>query len=254
MYLDRLEFKNDLLQCIDPRCRLMAGAVLIIPAIHISHPLLLGGLILGAMICLIRDVPVVLRRLFPVNLLAFMLWVTMPLNALGRLFIGETGGISGIAGALNGALTYTLRINAAAFLYMLTVAPLGAGGLANALVKLRCPDKLAVLLLLTYRYIFVMYQRVFVSVLSMRLRQPRQTAPGQWRAYTAVFGTALISAVIRSRNIGKALRVRGFDGAFPLTRTFALKPADVFFLGGSLILACALVLLNNFLTGGTWSF
>jgi cobalt/nickel transport system permease protein len=247
MYLDRLEFKNDVLRGVDPRCRLAAGAGLIMAAIHISHPLLLGGLILGSLLCLIRDASVVFRRLLPVNLLTLTLWLTLP---LGRFLAGETGGIGA---ALTGALTYTLRINAAALLYMVTAAPLGAGGLASALVKLRCPDKLAVLFLLTYRYVFVLYQRVFTAVLSMRLRRPPRAAPGQWRAYAAVFAAALISAVIRSRNIGKALRVRGFDGAFPLTRTFALKPSDILFLGGGLFLACTLFYLNK-VTEGLWSF
>ncbi|MDR1575347.1 MAG: energy-coupling factor transporter transmembrane protein EcfT [Treponema sp.] len=256
--MDRLEFKNDVFRTIDPRCRIAAGVCLILPAAGVSSPLILAGLILGVVLILRRDMPRVLARLIPVNIFALFLWLTLPLNALGLgLFAGETGG-GALEAALKEALVYTLRINASALVYMALIIPLGIGGLTNALMKLRFPVKLAALFLLSYRYIFVMYQRVFVGALSLRLRQPRQGVLGQWRSYAAVFGTALISAVFRSQKIGRALQSRGFDGTLPLTRTFALKHGDLVFLGGAFLLSAGLLVLgglfNGFLPGKTWNF
>jgi cobalt/nickel transport system permease protein len=271
MYLDRLEFKNDIFKVIDPRCRIAAGVCLIIPTVSVSSPLILTGLALGMVLTLRRDIPQVLTRLIPVNMFVLFLWLTLPLNALGSdlfaasgiattngLFPGGTTGGGVLEAALKEALVYTLRINTSALVYMALIVPLGIGGLTNALMKFRFPVKLAVLFLLSYRYIFVMYQRVFVSVLSLRLRQPRQSTLGRWRSYAAVFGTALIGAIFRSQKIDRALQSRGFGGTLPLTRTFALKPGDLLFFSGALILSIGLFVLegffNGFLPEKTWNF
>jgi energy-coupling factor transporter transmembrane protein EcfT len=156
--------------------------------------------------------------------------------------------------ALKEALVYTLRINAAALIYMVTIIPLGPGGLANALIKLRCPDKLTALFLLTYRYIFVMYERVFVAVRSMLIRRPRQNTLGRWSSYTAVFGTALLSAVLRAQKTGKAMESRGFDGVIPVTRIFAWKGGDTLFLSSGLALSFILWFLDGLLSGNLWNF
>lgn len=249
MYLDRLEFKNDAFRGIDPRCRIGAGAGLILSSLTLSSPLLLAGLILGAAIPLWRDGKRVLARLLPVNLFALVLVLTLPLGALWG-----GAGSPGVREALWEALVYTLRINAAAVLYMALIIPLGIGGLTNALLKLRCPEKLAALLLLTYRSLFVMYQRLFVSAASLKLRQPRQGALEEWQSYSAVFGTALVSALQRSRKIGRALKSRGFDGSLPITRTFILRPGDLFFFAGALLIAAGLWVLNRCIVEGSWNF
>jgi cobalt/nickel transport system permease protein len=254
MYLDRLEFKSDTFRSFDPRCRIAAGVCLIISFVSISCPLILAGLILGAALTLWRDAVRVLARLVPVNAFVLFLWLTLPLNAfVPGLFPGGTVG-GGFEAVLKEALVYTLRINASALVYMALIIPLGIGGLTNALMKLRFPVKLAALFLLSYRYIFVMYQRVFVGVLSLRLRQPRQGVLGRWRSYAAVFGTALISAVFRSQKIGRTLQNRGFSGDLPVTRVFSLKPADLFFSAGAFLLSGGLLALDRFLTGRMWNF
>ncbi|MDR1352832.1 MAG: energy-coupling factor transporter transmembrane protein EcfT [Treponema sp.] len=252
MYLDRLEFKSDPFKAIDPRCRAGAGVCLILAATNISRPAVLAGLILGAALALRKDTRRVLGRLVPVNIFALFLWITVPLNALGtRLFAAPAPDApgAGLGAAFNAALIYTLRINAAALVYMALIIPLGIGGIANVLIKLRFPPKLAALFLLSYRYIFVMYQRVFVAALSLRLRQPRQGILGRWRSYAAVFGTALVSALFRSQKIGRALQSRGFNGDLPLTRTFTLKPGDILFLCGAILLSAGLLALDGLLRG-----
>jgi energy-coupling factor transporter transmembrane protein EcfT len=250
MYLNRLEFKNDAFRGIDPRCRIGAGAGLILSSLTLSNPLVLACLILGTAVPLWRDGKRVLARLLPVNLFALVLFLTLPLGALWG-----GAGVPGARAALGAALVYTLRINAAAIIYMALIIPLGIGGLTNALLKLRCPEKLAALLLLTYRSLFVMYQRIFVSVSSLKLRQPRQGALGKWRSYAAVFGTALAGALQRSRKIGRALKFRGFDGALPITRTFILRPGDLLFFAGALLIAAGLWVLNRYiLIEESWNF
>jgi energy-coupling factor transporter transmembrane protein EcfT len=213
---------------------------LILCGLALSSPFLLAALVLGAAFSLRREGKRVLARLLPVNLFALFLVLTVLQGALW-----EGAGGSGVRAALGAALVYVLRINAAALLYMALIIPLGIGGLTNALLKLRCPEKLAALLLLTYRALFVMYQRLFVAAASLRLRQPRQGTLGQWKSYAAVFGTALVSALQRSGKIGRALQSRGFCGSLPITRSFALKAGDLLFLAGALLLAALLWALDR---------
>ncbi|MDR3161895.1 MAG: energy-coupling factor transporter transmembrane protein EcfT [Spirochaetaceae bacterium] len=238
MYLNRLEFKNDAFRGIDPRCRIGAGAGLILCCLTLSNPLLLALLILAAAVPLLRDLRRLLARLLPVNLFALFLVLT--------LIPVPGGGFGNQAGPAVGLLL-ALRLNAAALISMALIIPLGIGGLTNALLKLRCPEKLAALFLLTYRALFVMYRRIFVSVASLKLRQPRQHILGQWRSYAAVFGTALAGAFRRSGKIGRALKSRGFDGSLPITRDFVLKPGDLRFLACSLLTAAALWALDRYL-------
>jgi cobalt/nickel transport system permease protein len=147
------------------------------------------------------------------------LFITMPLSGYG----------------LAAPLLYTLRVNAAALLAMVFVVPLGIGRLGSTLTKLKVNPKLVSLLLLTYRDLFIIHDRIFRALLSMRLRRPRQTTLAAWRSYTALFASAFAAAFFRSQKISRAAQARGFTGAFPLTVVFRWKARDTM----ALITACA---------------
>jgi cobalt/nickel transport system permease protein len=203
--------------------------MLIIAAVNIlGFPLLLGFIAVPLML-LLRDIKIVFLRLIPANLFCGMLCITIPLGG----------------GGFNTVILYTLRINAAALIYMLFIIPLGIGGLASSLAALKTPSKLVSLLILTYRYLFVMYERVFLSVLSIRLRRPRQTMLMGWRSYTAVFASALASAVFRSRKVYLAMETRGFDGVFPITVSFKWKTPDTLAFVAALIISIGLPLIDK---------
>jgi cobalt/nickel transport system permease protein len=233
MYLDRLEFKNDPLSGVsgvfyfDLRCRVISSFLLIAATLTVSNYRILALLIIILLFFLIKSIRIVLLRLLPVNIFTLMLWVTLPLYD---------------------ALTLTLRINAAALLYMLFLIPIGISGLSNALSKIGVPKKLVSLLLLSYRFIFIMFERVYIAVASMRLRQPvRMTMTEQWRSYAAVFAASFLSAEFRSQKIWRAMYARGFDGTFPITKTFRWKLPDTFLLAVSVVFAVCLPLFDRIL-------
>jgi cobalt/nickel transport system permease protein len=234
MYPDKQEFRHDPLSSLDPRCRLAAGFACIAALIHITDPVLLLGLITAAALALVRDIHTVLPRLGAVNVFCAVLFLTAPLGGSGFMV----------------PLRYTLRINAAALFSMLFVASLGIGRLASALTALRVPAKLVALLVLTYRCLFIMHDRIFRSLLSMRLRRPRQTTQAAWRSYPALFAAALASAFFRAQKLSRAARARGFDGVFPRTRTFRWKGRDTAVLILSLTVSLFLVYLDRNLRQG----
>jgi cobalt/nickel transport system permease protein len=208
MYLDRLEFKNDLLKSFDGRCRLLSAALVIIAVVSVRDVVLLSVTAL-ALLCAAREFRVTIRRLVPVNMMAVLLW--LPLAA----------GFSP-----HGALLYTLRINCAALAYMRFVAPMGISLIASSMSVLGLPEKLVSLFVLTYRYIFLLYEGLAAALMAMRLRLPEHTILSQWRSLAAVFAAALARSLFRSEKIKIAMLNRGFEGAFPVTVSFAWRVRD----------------------------
>ena len=95
--------------------------------------------------------------------------------------------------------------------------------LGHTLARLRLPQKLIVLLLLTYRYVFVLdqeYQRL------KRAADIRGFRPGtnlhSYRTYAYLVGMLLVRASARARRVYLAMCCRGFNGRF---HTLAETPA-----------------------------
>jgi cobalt/nickel transport system permease protein len=248
MYLDRLEFKQDSLRSIDPRCRVAAGVCFITGGIAISNCYILFVLLPLLAAPHYREIKTLLWRLIPVNIFNLMLVLTLPLGAWLGAFFGVPANYGDVFMV---SLRYTLRINAAALAFMFFIIPLGISGLASALSKLAVPSKLIALLILSYRYIFVLYERLAVSLLSMRLRSPRVNTIGQWRSYTAVFSASIAAAIMRSQKIERAMKERGFTGAFPVTRIFCWKSRDTIMLITSVLFTVLLYVLDRRLV---WTF
>jgi energy-coupling factor transporter transmembrane protein EcfT len=106
-YLDRLEFKKDVLKGFDGRCRFISVLFLIASLVNSNNKIILLSAVLVCLGLLIREFRVSFLRLLPVNMMAVALWwlpVLFGVNA-------------------NTALLYTLRINAAALLYMCFIIP-----------------------------------------------------------------------------------------------------------------------------------
>jgi cobalt/nickel transport system permease protein len=225
MYLDRLEYRHDILSGFDSRCRLLSAFVLIIASIRNGNPALPVGIILFCLILLLRDIRVTLPRLLEVNVMVIALWLPV---------------LIGVSRPEAAAL-YTLRVNAAALLYMVFVSSLSISAIAAAMIKLKVPPKLVSLFVLTWRYIFLLHEGFSVALASMRLRlrgaEQREgsdsTTIREWRALSAVFATALIRALLRAKKITAAMNARGFDGEYPVTMVFSWKAADSLLLAGS---------------------
>jgi cobalt/nickel transport system permease protein len=122
---------------------------------------------------------------------------------------------------------------------MAFVIPMGAGAIAQALISLRVPDKLASLFVLTYRCLFLMGGRLSTALVSMRLRSPENGTFRLWRSFAAVFASVTAAAVFRSRRVSVAMMARGFDGALPRTRRYEWRLRDT----AVLVLCAAAALL-----------
>jgi cobalt/nickel transport system permease protein len=216
MYLDRLEFKTDPLKLFDGRCRLLSAALVIISVAITTDAAFLGALMLAGFCAALSEFRVTILRLVPVNMMAAALWLPVAAGFDPHR-----------------ALLYTLRINCAALAYMRFVAPMSISLVASSLSVLRLPEKLVALLVLTYRYIFLLSEGLATALAAMRSRLPANTAARQWRSLAAVFAATLTRAALRADKVRIAMSNRGFDGAFPVTVSFAWQTRDTFLLAAS---------------------
>jgi cobalt/nickel transport system permease protein len=227
MYLDRLEFKKDLLKGFDGRCRLLSGAVLIAALVCSKNGLVLAAALGVSITVLFRELRVTFLRLIPVNMMAIALWLPV-------LCGGNT----------HTACIYTLRLNAAALLYMCFIIPMSISAIASSLTKLKAPDKLISLFILTYRYIFLLHERFWTAQKSMRLRNTMRNDVGMWRSLAAIFSSSIAGAHFRGKNVWIAMLARGFDGSFPVTAALHWRLRDTALLTGSILLSVFILLVG----------
>ncbi|MDR2802941.1 MAG: energy-coupling factor transporter transmembrane protein EcfT [Treponema sp.] len=220
MYLDRLEYKNDPLLPVDGRCRFISAAFFIVAAVYSTSLTVLAGLILLCLFVLLRELRVTFLRLIPVNMMTAAFWLTVPFGF-----------------SINSAIIYTLRINAAALIYMIFIIPMGIGAIASSMTKLRIPEKLVSLFILSYRYIFLLGERLSVTLISMKLRSPESGVVNLWRSFAAVFASTIVRAVYRAQKVSTAMVSRGFDGVFPVTLIFKWRLMDTAVLALSVIVS-----------------
>ena len=87
--------------------------------------------------------------------------------------------------------------------------------LGQALKKMKVPDKLVLLLLLTYRYLFVITEEYTRLRSAMRIRgfQPGLNLHAL-RSYGYLMGMLFVRASVRAERVNQAMRLRGFKGVF----------------------------------------
>ena len=186
---------------LDGRWRL-ASLLLVMAALAISHTVwanLLGLLLAGVVARLARVPPRwLLERLIGLGLL--LLLFVVPLALLGQL---TQAALVLLKGFSLGLFTAVLLVSAA------------VEQTAQAARALGMPALLVQLLLLTYRYTFLLADELQRLRLALRLRGYRNRA--DWRSYqvvAAATGTLLVRGADRAERVAAAMRCRGFDGQF----------------------------------------
>jgi cobalt/nickel transport system permease protein len=119
--------------------------------------------------------------------------------------------------------------------------------LGHALARLRVPDKLVHLLLLTVRQIELVHQELGRLRRAMRARafQPRSDRH-TWVSYGNLIGMLLVRSLDRSQRMLAAMRCRGFDGRLYLLDERRWRAADTAFLITLLPVLAGLLALDRF--------
>ena len=233
----------------DPAVRILA-AVLYSFTVALADSLLAlaAALLFSALLAAAARLPIkpLLKRLGAAGGFLLLLWLVLPwsypgdpLMRVGPLVVSREG--------VWMCLRITCKTSAILIGFTALVASMHLATLGHTLSRLGMPNKLVHLLLLAYRYIFVIrieYQRLLRAA---KLRNFRPaTTMHTYRTYAYLLGMLFVRASERSARVHQAMKCRGFDGRFHSLDRFgatAWNPA----LAAAVIAASAgLILINQF--------
>jgi cobalt/nickel transport system permease protein len=218
---------------LDPRVRLAAAAMYsCTAALCREFPSLLAALAVSvALVALARLRAVeVFKRLLAVNGLVVFIWAVLPFTFPGDV-VFRVGPFGAAREGIELAAQITLKSNAIVLAFMALVATMPIATAGHALHRLRVPDKIVHLMLMTYRYLFVLeqeYQRL-ARAAGMRGFRPG-TNLHTYRTYAFLVGMLLVRAVDRAERVRWAMLCRGFQRKFHSLQEFRAGGGSLLFL------------------------
>jgi cobalt/nickel transport system permease protein len=225
---------SSIIHRIDPRYKIVfAGALSIATAISYRFPTLFFALGLSLLLVVAArlDVTAVLKKLTVVLGFLFLLWLVLPLT-----FEGETLARIGPLKITRPGIVLSAQISVKSLsILMMLIALLNTTGLVtlgHAMDRLGIPTKIVHLLLMSYRYIFVIEQeyRRLSRAITIRGFTPG-TNLHTYRTYAYLIGMIFVRAAERADQVYKAMRCRGFDGRFYCLAEFPAHHRNWVFAG-----------------------
>ncbi len=230
---------------LSPRTRTLAAIFLafVVALCQTIPPLLLALalsfiLIIAARINLFKAG----RRLLVIAGFLLLIWLVLPLTCGGPVIwqnsfleIGRTG--------ITLALLLTLKTSAMLLIFLALISTMSTADLAHALHSLKLPAKLVLLLLITYRYIFLIEDELQTMLRAAKIRnfQPN-TSLHCYKTYANLLGMLFVRSAERAQRVHKAMLCRGFDGRFHSLTEYHDRAQDYFFLSFILIFSTILAL------------
>jgi len=214
---------------IDPRLR-VAGAVAmaIVVAVSYRFPTLTAALILSLILVLTArlDFRIVLRRLFAPALFLLLLWAILPWSFEGEAMV-TFGPVTFTRPGIVFCSQISLKTVALMVAFMSLVATMTVDTLGHALNRLKLPDNLVYMVLITFRYLFVIEQEYQRLVRAMKIRNFRpKTNLHSYRSVAFLIGMLFVRASDRARRVHGAMICRGFNGKFVSLREYPPHPVN----------------------------
>jgi cobalt/nickel transport system permease protein len=184
----------------------------------------------------------VAKRLAVVNGLIFFFWFVLPLTFEGKplFYLGP------LAVTREGVILsaqITLKSNAILLAFIPLIASMSIATLGHTMNRLNIPNKIVHLFLLTYRYIFVIYQEYQRLSRSAKIRGFRPgTNAHTYRTYAYLIGMLFVRASARAQRVHQAMLCRGFKGKFYCLHKFSMSLFD---WTGAVIMAVAFFILGS---------
>jgi cobalt/nickel transport system permease protein len=226
---------------IDPRARiLVAAGFSVLIALAQGFRTLVPGLGMALVLTVLARLEVrsLLHRLAVLAGFMGLLWVVLPLTYPG-VPVWRLGSLVWTQAGVLLAARITLKAVTLLLMLIALVATMPLATFGYALHELRVPQKIVHLLLITYRYVFVLdqeYQRLLTAA-KIRGFKP-QTNLHTYRTFAYLVGMLLVRASLRAQRVHQAMVCRGFKGRFYTLHELGGNGKTRFF-AGSMILALA---------------
>jgi cobalt/nickel transport system permease protein len=229
---DALDAPGSPLARRDPRWKLAALIPALFAAAALQLPTTVAAAFAGSVVLLVgARLP---RRLAFNRLGAFALFLSPFLIVLPILY-GRAGFATALLLAGRASAIFILGT------ILVTTSPIART--VQAAEALGVPRLFARLVLMTYRYIFVLADEFARLRIALRARGFRNRANlHSYRTIGSVAGTLLVRGADRAERVAQAMRCRGFDGRFRSLAAWHTAPADVLFF--ALVIGTAAGLLG----------
>jgi cobalt/nickel transport system permease protein len=214
---------------MDPRLKLVAVVLLLVATAAIRHldaALLSLGLCVSLLVTARLPVRWWLDRLVGIAAFLLLVAIVLPFTAGPRdwdwgFFYVSSRGVELALIFMGKALSA-----AALGLFLLGTAPFETT--LHAATALKLPSPLVQVLLITWRYVQVMYQTILDFRIALRLRGFRNRV--RWRTYrtiSGVIGTLLVQGFDHAERVAQAMRCRGYQGRVATLEEFHIRGKDV---------------------------
>ncbi|MEZ4525086.1 MAG: cobalt ECF transporter T component CbiQ [Desulfobacterales bacterium] len=225
---------DSLIHRIDPVCRVAFATLLsFVIALSENFPALWAGLFFSLFLLFMARLnlkEVTIRMAAMWGFLLF-LWILLPFTFEGEALY-RVWKLSLTREGFLLAARISLKSTAILAVFISLVTTMNFTTLGYALNSLKIPEKLVHLLLLTYRYIFVIEQeyRRLLRAAKIRNFNPK-TDIHTYRTYAYFVGMLFVRASARADRVYQAMRCRGFKGKFYCLREFSFSRADWIWTG-----------------------
>ena len=223
---------NSIVHQLDPRIRVVLTSVYaFVVALSYHFSVLILALVLSLVLIVISRVSLtaVLKRIIWVNAFILLLWVLLPFTFSGDV-LARAGSFNIYRPGVVLAAQITLKSYAILLAFIALIATMSFATLGHALYRLRVPEKIVHLLMMTYRYVFVIEQEFLRLLRAAKIRgfQPG-TNSNTYRTYSYVIGMLFVRAAARAERVHQAMLCRGFKGKFYSLQDFHMSPASWIF-------------------------
>ena len=232
---------NSIIHQLDPRIRVvLTSAYAFVVALSYHFPVLIVALMLSLALVVFSRVrfTAVLKKIIWVNAFALLLWLLLPFTFGGEV-LARVGSFAVYRPGVVLAAQITLKSYAIVLAFIALIATMSFATLGHALYRLRVPEKMVHLLLMTYRYIFVIEQEYLRLVRAAKIRGFRPgTNSNTYRTFANIIGMLFIRAAARAERVQQAMLCRGFKGKFYSLQEFRPGSASWVF---TIIMAAVIV-------------
>ncbi len=230
MNFEQFSHGSSVLHRTDPRIKIIT-ALFLCAIVAITHNLHTAGagLILAFLFILSTGISITIlaKRLAVINSVNFALWVLLPLT-YGKLPYIDILGLHISLSGFSLAALITLKANAILLFLISLIATSSVAAIGHGLQELRLSKQLCMLLLFSYRYIFVIHQeynrlyraaqlRCFVPVTNIHT----------YKTMSYLLGMLLVKSWNRATRVQQAMELRGFSGRFYPLHDLQLKISDI---------------------------
>jgi cobalt/nickel transport system permease protein len=223
---------NSVIHRLDPRVRLLSAcAYTVVVALSSNFHVLTAALIISALLVLLAELPAreILKRIFAVNIFIVLLWLVLPVTFYGSIAF-KIGPVPVYEAGIITAMQITLKSNAIVLALIALVASMNFSIIGYALNWMRIPDKIVHLLLMTYRYVFLIEQEFRRLIRAARIRGFRPgTNLHTYKTYASIVGVLLVRSTLRADRVHKAMLCRGFKRKFYCLHEFESGKKDWLF-------------------------